>query len=49
MMELPVIGGDNPGTLLTAMLKGIEAQIGEIRRFKMIINTKDAAHGFPLL
>jgi hypothetical protein len=46
MIELPAIGGDNPGNLLTAMLKGIEAQIGKIGRFKMIINPKDAAHGF---
>jgi hypothetical protein len=46
MMELSIVRGDDPSTLLTTMLKGIETEIGEIGRFKMIINPKDTAHGF---
>jgi hypothetical protein len=48
MMELSIVRGDDPSTLLTTMLKGIETEIGEIGRFKMIINAKDTAHGFLL-
>jgi hypothetical protein len=48
MMQLSIVRGDDPSTLLTTMLKGIETEIGEIGRFKMIINAKDTAHGFLL-
>jgi hypothetical protein len=44
MMEVSAIRGGNTGTLLAAMLKRIKTQISMIRSFKMVINTKNAAH-----
>jgi hypothetical protein len=46
MMELPLVRGDDPSALLTTVLKGIETEIGEVGCFKMVINSKDSAHGF---
>jgi hypothetical protein len=46
MVELPIVGGHDPSAFLATVLKGIEAEIGEVGCFKMIINSKDTAHGF---
>jgi len=46
MMEVFSIRGDNTGTILPTMLKGVKTQIGDIGCLGMIIDSKDTAHGF---
>jgi hypothetical protein len=44
MVELFSIRRDDPSTLLTPMLKGIETQINMVGRFRMIVDTEDPTH-----
>jgi hypothetical protein len=42
-MELAVIVGDNAATFLTAMLQSMEAESDQSRRFRVTVDTEDAA------
>jgi hypothetical protein len=44
MAKVFSVGGDDAGTLLPTMLKGVKTQIGDIGCLGMIIDSKDATH-----
>jgi len=40
-----LIGGDQPGRFLAAMLERVHAEVGDIRGFVVVMDAEDAAHG----
>src|SRR5690606_19697830 len=43
-MELTLVGGDDPGRLLAAVLQGVKPQIGDVRGLGMAKYAKNATH-----
>jgi hypothetical protein len=48
-MELFAIAGHDAGRFLSAMLQGIESEVGQIRRFFVSENPKDGAFVVKLI
>jgi hypothetical protein len=40
---LATVGGDDPAALLSTMLEGVEAQVGDVRRLRVAVHAEDAA------
>ena len=43
--QLVAVGGDDAGRLLPAVLEGVQAEVGEVRRFRVSEDADDPAHG----
>ncbi len=43
--QLVAVGRDDPSRLLPAVLEGVQAEVGEVRRFRVSIDADDPAHG----
>ena len=46
--SLPVVGGDQPGGLLPAVLEGMHAQVRDVGRFVVAVDAEHPAHGRAL-
>ena len=43
--QLVTVGRDDAGRLLAAMLERVQAEVGEIRRLRVSVDSDDPAHG----
>jgi hypothetical protein len=47
-LQPAIVCRDQAGRLLAAVLEGVQAKIGEVRRFVMSMDAEDTAHGAHL-